>query len=287
MRVAVLQFAPELGDVRANVRTILAAIADAAAQGATLLVAPEMCLTGWTLDRPELRTRLAHEVEEGALQALSGAAVAQAVALVVGGPVAFPNERAHDRADSKDGDGPMANAAIWLGIDGGRADYRKIHLFGPERDWWRPGSEATITRSGDIRVGVTICYDAEFPEVARMTRLAGAELIVVPTTNMSPYEHDQDVVFAARALENECPVVVANRVGREGDWTYFGRSLIVDERGRIVAQAGGAEELLLGDIQPNSGTDPVLSYLAHRRPDVYTSLVDAALVGGYRASSSS
>jgi predicted amidohydrolase len=287
MRVAVLQFKPVLGDVRANVRIIVAAIAAAAAQGATMLVAPEMCLTGWTLDQPELRTRLAHETEEVALPALSGEAVRHAVALVVGGPVAFPNKPAHERADAKDDDGQMANAAIWLGIDGGRADYRKIHLFGPERDWWRPGSEATVTRSGGIRVGLTICYDAEFPEVPRMARLAGAELIVVPTTNMSPYEHDQDVVFATRALEHECPVVVANRVGSEGDWTYFGRSLIVDERGRIVAQAGSSEELLLGDIQPNAGTDPALAYLASRRPDVYTSLVDPALVAGYRAPSSS
>lgn len=268
MLVAVVQFAPVLGDVLGNLRTITSAAADAHAAGADLLVAPEMSLTGWTIRDPATRARLAQEVEEAALPELRREAVSHSLAIVVGGPVRVVRDAGGDA------EAPFANAAIMFGPDGGRTVYRKIHLFGDERSWWAAGREAAVGRTNGARIGLTICYDAEFPEIPRMTRLAGADLLAVPTTNMSPYEHDQDVVFAARAIENECPVVVANRVGRENDWTYFGRSLVVDQRGRVVAQAGSGDELLLAEIEPASPGDPALSYLSQRRPEVYGPLVE-------------
>jgi predicted amidohydrolase len=258
MRVAVIQYAPVRGEVEPNVEFIMAAMATASSAGADLAVAPEMSLTGWTLRDPTARRRLAREVAESALPALGAEAVARGLAVIVGGPCHL----------SEDSNGQLANAAILLGTDGSRAVYAKIHLFGEERAWWTPGCTPTVGTVGDRRVGITICYDAEFPEIPRLTRLAGAEVIAIPTTNMTPYEHDQDVIFATRAIENECPVIVANRVGREYDWTYFGRSLVLDSRGRVVAQAGGDVELLIADVEP-SGLDADLSYLTRRRPDVY------------------
>jgi len=166
-----------------------------------------------------------------------------------------------------------ANAVFGLAPDGSSSVYKKMHLFGEERDWWLPGHEAVVLTMDRVSVGLTICYDAEFPEVPRMTRLAGADLLVVPTTNMTPYEADQDLIFATRALENECPVAVANRVGSENDWSYFGRSLIADQRGRIVAQAGSEEQLLGADVELSMPIDPALSYMARRRPEAYGPLV--------------
>jgi predicted amidohydrolase len=267
MLVAVVQFAPALGDVAANLRVITSAVAEAGVAGVDLVVAPEMSLTGWTLRDPAARARHARDVEEVALPELRQQAVSRGMAIVVGGPV-----RADAGTGRRDGR-PFANAAIMLGPDGSRTEYHKIHLFGDERSWWAAGREAAVGQADGVRIGLTICYDAEFPEVPRMTRLPGADLLAVPTTNMTPYEHDQDVIFAARAIENECPVIVANRVGTENDWTYFGRSLVVDQRGRIVAQAGSGDELLLAEIQPTLPGDAALSYLSRRRPEVYGPLV--------------
>ncbi len=88
-------------------------------------------------------------------------------------------------------------------------------------------------------------------------------------------EPDQEVVFRARALENECVVVVGTRAGSENDWRCFGRSLVVGPRGRIVARASGTETLLLADVELAPGAaDPELSYLARRRPEVYRPLVE-------------
>ena len=281
MRIAVLQFAPALGLLEPNLASVLAGVDRAAAAGADLFVAPEMSLTGWTLRDPGLRAQMAAAVEATALPALARAAAKWQLGIVVGGPVPVPSE------PPQVGGGPaLANAVIALAPDGSRTVYRKIHLFGEERDWWLAGDLPAVGTINGVRVGLTICYDGEFPEIPRITRLAGAELIVVPTTNMTPYETDQDLVFATRALENECPVVVANRVGSENEWTYFGRSLIADQRGRIVAQAGSQEELLIADIEPAGSGDPVLSYLTRRRPEVYGSLVESYAPSDVAASGS-
>jgi predicted amidohydrolase len=272
MRVAVAQFAPELGRVEANLDTIRSAVAEADSAGADLFVAPEMSLTGWTLRDEATRVRLARDVEDMAIPSLARDAIERNVAIVVGGPIhANPASPRSDRRPA------LANAVILLGPDGSRTDYAKIHLFGEERMWWMSGRDPVVWPGAAATIGLTIGYDGEFPEVPRMLRLAGAELIIIPTTNMTPYERDQDILFAARALENECPVIVANRIGHENEWTYFGRSLVTDQRGRIVAQAGGGEELLIADITPAEPGDPALSYMSQRRPEVYGRIVDPML----------
>lgn len=269
MRVAVLQFSPTVGVLEPNLADILRGIDRAALAGADLFVAPEMSLTGWTLRDAHIRAELTTAVRETALPALQRAAVLRQMGVVVGGPGEADGSMSGQTAALV-----QANSVFGLGPDGSQTVYRKIHLFEDERDWWAAGDEAAVAVFGGVRVGLTICYDAEFPEVPRMTRLAGADLLVVPTTNMTPYAPDQDLIFATRALENEFPVVVANRVGSENDWSYFGRSLIADRRGHIIAQAGSAEQLLIADIELSQPGDPALSYLGRRRPEVYGPLVE-------------
>ncbi|MGH3925237.1 MAG: nitrilase-related carbon-nitrogen hydrolase, partial [Pseudonocardiaceae bacterium] len=248
-----------------NLGTILEGVERATEAGARLLVTPEMSLTGWSLPEASVRTAMAELVATEAIPALAEATDRSGVAVVVGGP--------HPE------DGPaQANAAIAVAPGGNRAVYRKVHLYGPERDWWKPGDQAcAILEVSGVHVGISICYDAEFPEMPRMARLAGAELLVVPATNMSPYERDQDLIFPTRALENEFPVAVCNRVGTERGWTYFGRSLTADARGEVVAQADGGTQLLVADIElAERPTDPELSYIARRRPEVYRPLSQPA-----------
>jgi predicted amidohydrolase len=255
LRLALLQFAPVLGELRANLGRVLDGMRQAAAAGAGLLIAPEMCLTGWTLPDQQLRARLAAQTARLALPALSEAARQHAMTVVVGGPL-----------PAADG---TANCAIALTPAGGRAVHRKLHLFGPEASWWSPGERIEVVAADGLVVGPLICYDGEFCEVPRMLRLAGATILAVSASNMAPYERDQDVIFAARALENECVVAVCNRVGGEGGWRYFGRSLVADARGNLVAQAGRGEELLVADVTTTGAADPALGYMVHRRPGIY------------------
>ena len=258
LRLALFQFAPVPGRLEENLALVLQEMNSAEQRGARLLVTPEMGLTGWSLPERADRERLAKEVETVALPALTEAVGRTGVSVVVGGPFG-------------EGNGAPANAAIGLGPGGRRVVYRKIHLFGPERDWWAPGHRVEAPLEvGDVRVGLTICYDAEFPEVPRLARLAGANLLAVLATNMTPYERDQDLVFPTRALENEVPVLLCNRVGTERGWSYFGRSLAAGARGEILGQAGDGQELLVVDVSvPVGAADPDLSYLSRRRPEVY------------------
>jgi predicted amidohydrolase len=154
--------------------------------------------------------------------------------------------------------------------------HRKVHLFGAERAWWVPGDGAgALIPVNDVSIGMLVCYDGEFPEMPRILRLAGADVIAVPTTNMTPYERDQELIFATRGLENECVVAVCNRVGSERGWSYFGRSAVFDARGNVVQRAGSTDELLIVDVDVSgAGGDPQLSYLNRRRPDAYRSLVE-------------
>jgi 5-aminopentanamidase len=263
-RIALFQFAPARERLHENLEAILIGVERAAGVRARLLVTPEMSLTGWSLPEASVRASLAERVSSEAIPALVEASDRFGLAIVVGGP--------HPE------DGPaQANAAIAVAPGGHRAVYRKVHLFGPERDWWKPGHQgSTILEASGLRVGISICYDAEFPEMPRLARLAGADLLVVPATNMTPYERDQDLIFPTRALENEFPVAVCNRVGTERGWTYFGRSLAASARGDVIARAGGSTQLLVADLElAEAQEDPELSYLARRRPDVYRPLAQA------------
>jgi 5-aminopentanamidase len=266
LRLALLQFAPIVGDLEANLERVVDGMRTAAAAGAGLLIAPEMCLTGWALPDGALRSRLAAETAAIAVPALAEAARVHAITVVAGGPLPV-------------GDG-AANCAVALTPAGDRAVHRKLHLFGAEASWWSPGRQVEVVAADGHVVGPLICYDGEFCEVPRMLRLAGATVLAVAATNMTPYERDQDVVFAARALENECVVAVCNRVGSECGWRYFGRSLVADARGNLVAQAGHGEELLLAEVPTTGQADPALGYMAHRRPHIYRTLCgpDPALV---------
>jgi predicted amidohydrolase len=272
LRVALFQFAPEPERLDQNLDRILGGIHRAADSGAGLLVAPEMSLTGWSLPDPSMRVHLARRVASEAIPALAAAVERLGVALVVGGP--HPSES-----------GIPGNCAIGIGPGNGKALYQKIHLFGPERDWWGAGDRADrFLQVGSTRIGLSICYDAEFPEIPRLIRLGGADLLVVPATNMSPYERDQDLIFPTRALENEFPVLVCNRIGSERGWNYFGRSLAADARGGILGQAGRGEELLVVQVGiPGDSVDGQLSYLARRRPEVYGPLTDNARAIGHGA----
>jgi len=120
-------------------------------------------------------------------------------------------------------------------------------------------------------LGFLICYDLEFPENTRRLALAGAELILVPTANMVPFDFVADVTVRARAFENQCYVAYANYCGHEGDIQYCGQSSIAAPDGQRIAQAGLDEALIVGTVDRQSILDARAAnhYLQDRRPELY------------------
>jgi predicted amidohydrolase len=156
------------------------------------------------------------------------------------------------------------------------ACYRKIHLFGEEHRYFAPGDQLTVVPLGDCSAGAMICFDVEFPEVARILALRGAQVLIVSSANMKPFETHQKAYLQTRALENHAFVALVNRVGSEEDVEFFGGSGVCDPFGRFLCHAGDGEQLLFADIDLSliEQSQAPLSYLSNRRPELYGPLTE-------------
>ncbi|MEU1022805.1 carbon-nitrogen hydrolase family protein [Streptomyces sp. NPDC005904] len=262
LRTALLQSSGQLGSVSENLTALDDAAARAAAQGAGLLVAPELFLTGYAIG--DDIARLAEAADGPSATAIAEIAVRHRVGVVYGYP-------------EREGD-VVFNSAQLIGPDGTRlANYRKTHLFGCfERDAFTPGEQPVVQAElGGVRVGLMICYDVEFPENVRAHGLAGTDLLVVPTAQMHPFQFVAESVIPVRAFENQMYVAYVNRVGPEGEFEFVGLSTLAGPDGVARARAGRGTELVVGDVDPDflrasRETNP---YLRDRRPGLYASLV--------------
>jgi N-carbamoylputrescine amidase len=168
--------------------------------------------------------------------------------------------------------------------------YRKSHIpDGPgyeEKYYFRPGDtgfRVWNTRVGTIGVG--ICWDQWFPECARAMALMGAEVLLYPTAiGSEPQDATLDTkdpwqrAMIGHAVANAIPVIAANRIGPEGELTFYGHSFIANFRGDKVAELGSTEE---GVIMGTFDLDEIAQYRAgfgffrDRRPDLYNILLTA------------
>ena len=137
-------------------------------------------------------------------------------------------------------DGPI-NAAVGFGPEGSeRFRFRKLHGFRPagESEVYRPGLEIGVWPVGPFQMAPFICYDLRFPEVFREASARGADLMVVLANWPARRERHWLTLLQARAIENQAWVVGVNRAGADPQATYSGRSVVVDPRGVIRADAG-------------------------------------------------
>jgi len=267
-RVAALQTRPVFGDVSGNVRRALA-LADRVTPAAALYVFPELAFSGYAFES-RAEARALAETPDGAdapgLSALAAWTKARRTHAVVG----FPERGARGR---------IYNSAALLGPDGRVKDvYRKLHLFDTEKLWATPGDRAPrVTRVGAARVGMLVCYDWRFPEIARVLALAGADLIAHPSNLVVPGFAQQ--AMRVRALENRVYAVTANRVGadvRPGTTIAFtGKSQIVDVNGAVLAAAGArAPRALAADLDLASARNKRFTarndLMGDRRPEFYS-----------------
>ncbi|MCW8306214.1 carbon-nitrogen hydrolase family protein [Acidiphilium sp. PA] len=243
--------------------SLLDATARAASQrGAALLVLPELFCTGYNLGADRARS-LAMSREDARFTKIRAIARAHGIALCLG----FPEIAA----------GGVANSAALIDAAGEiLLTYRKIHLFGAlDRAMFavRGGGFPVVAWRG-FTVGLAICYDIEFPETARALALAGADLILVPTALMPPYDVVADHVIPARAYENQVFIAYANHCGSEDGLAYIGKSSICGPDGAILAKAAAGPELILAMLDPahQARVRARDALLADRRPEFYRSL---------------
>jgi predicted amidohydrolase len=284
MKLALCQVDVAFGDVARNLATVRERTLAAAAQGAQLVAFPECGLTGYAFADAAAARAAAIALDGPELRQLAGLCRATGAWLVVGFvETASPPGGAGGRARGE-ADGPLYNAAALLGPDGVALHYRKLHLpfLGCDR-FMAPGDRPLAVATTPLgRIGLSICYDGSFPESARVLKLAGAQLIVLPTNWPEAATISRQHQSIVRAFENHVHYAACNRVGSEGGFRFPGESSIVDFTGRVVARAGDSATTLFAELDlPAADLNRVvnvpgqyeLDRIAHRRPEHYGAIV--------------
>ncbi len=263
MKIALYQGPGAFNDPAAGFAHLRAQAARAKAQGSAILLLPEMYLSGYNIG-PEAARR--HAMTMADLAPAQEIAHGLRIALAFGYP-----ERVGDE---------VANSAVLIGPDGALLlNYRKTHLFGDlDRTMFKAVGEAfPLATLGGAKIGLLICYDIEFPEPARCLALAGADIILIPTAQMPPYEQVARHVIPARAYENQTYIAYANHSGAENGLAYIGLSSICGPDGAILALAGADEEMIFAETDPahHAAVRQADPLLADRRPALYRPLAES------------
>ena len=272
MKIAGVQMDVVFADREANLARIAARLRETALAGARLTVFPECSLPGYCFDSLDEARSHAETVPGPSTLRLAEICRELSVYAVVG-LLEAEGER-------------LFNAAALVGPGGLIATYRKVHLpfLGVDR-FTTPGDRPFAVHSaGDVRVGMSICYDAAFPEAARVLALEGADLIVLPTNWPPGAECTADYVINTRAMENNVYYIAVNRVGNERGFRFIGQSKICDPRGKVLAEAPHENEVILyAEIDPAFARQKhvvrvpgkhEIDRFADRRPEMYGLLTE-------------
>lgn len=258
MKIAVVQMDIAFSEPEKNFFQVENGIAQAAGQGADVVVFPEMWNTGYALGKLEA---LADPNGERTKSLLSRLAKQHAIN-IVGGSVATKKAQG------------FFNTMYVANRNGDIvAEYDKAHLF-PLMDepvYMQKGQAKNIFKLDDVDCGGVICFDLRFPEWIRAHVLEGAKIIFIPAEWPKPRIDHWEILLQARAIENQCFIVAVNRVGRDPDHEYNGHSMIISPWGDIYLSGNEKEGIYYADISLDEvervrNTIPIFR---SRRTDLY------------------
>lgn len=257
MKVALGQIVGTPADIAANLALMEKLAAEAAGRGADLLLLPELFLSGYNVGATV--RELAEPLDGPSAKAAGAIAAKGGLAIAYGYPERAP-------------EGVYNSAAVVDRRGLAVANYRKTHLWGDyERAQFLPGQASDLFELDGIRLGFMVCYDIDFPELARGLALAGADAIIALSATSAPYPVVPRCLIPARAYENRLFVLYANRAGEEHGLRYAGESCIAAPDGAVLARCGQSEELALGEIdfERYAAFQRGHRYEAHRRTELY------------------
>lgn len=234
MKLMMAQTNPLWGKTALNLKTLESLCRLAAEAKVDLLALPELAFTGYNIF--ERLDGLTEAIDGPIVTAVANLAHKYKLHLLFGFAERRPN-------------GELSNSAILIDDNGKHlATYDKRYLWDRENEFFTAGKESCVVDTRFGKLGLMICYDNEFPEVARELAQAGAQIILSPTANMLPNAERQVLQIRARAMDNQCFVACINRSGKEGDLHYCGNSIVAGPDGEVLGRLGVAAGIVIVDI---------------------------------------
>ena len=266
IKLALAQISSKRENKKENLGKIEALAVNAKEQAADLVIFPEMSLTGYVV-RDQIY-ELAETIPGPSTKRIEEIAKKTGMHIVFGMPELSEKTKA-----------TVFNTAVFVGPEGLIGKYRKMYLpthsVFEEKRYFRPGYQTASFNTSLGNIGLCICYDLFFPEVCRLTRLKGAQLIIAISASPAVRRSYFEILTAARALENTAFLAYVNLVGVEDGLQFWGGSRLVSPTGDILAKAKYDEEDFVTcevDYSDLRSAEPFIPTLRDLRPELFDEL---------------
>jgi len=264
VKLALAQKIPILGDKEKNLQKMGRAISEAAREQAQLVIFPELILTGYSCR--DHYYSLAESIPGPSVRKIESIASKNGVYVIFG-----MAEEAEE--------GVLYNTSVMVGPKGYIGKYRKkylpTHLVFEEKRYFRQGYETQVLETEIGKIGLMICYDIFFPEIARLLTIKGSQVIVCISASPGTRTRYFETFVSSRAMENTVFLAYVNLVGVEDGLIFWGGSRIVGPDGTVIKKAKYDEEDLViatidySELKASRIAAPVLRDL---RPEIFDEL---------------
>ena len=249
-----------------NLKRMQKAVIEAQKHKADLIIFPELSLTGYVI-RDQIYD-LAETIPGSSYKIMEEMARKTKMHIIFGMP-----------ESSEKAEAVIYNTAVFVGPEGLIGKYRKMHLpthsVFEEKRYFRPGYRTAVFDTELGKIGLIICYDIFFPELSRLMRLKGAQLIICISASPSTRRTFFETLTIARAIENAAFLAYVNLVGIEDGLQFWGGSRIVGPSGKVFAQAKYDEEdfvICNVDYADMRSVEAFVPTLKDLRPELFSEL---------------
>lgn len=262
LRLGVGQTDLKLGDIDYNIDQTAMLLSAASESNVNVLVLPELANSGYCFDTVDEAKKASEIIPRGLYSRLLRD-WSKKGGFVLAGIL------------ERDGD-TLFNSAAAFAKGKFAGVYRKVHLYGKENDWFQPGDkEPSVFEFNEYRLGVIICFEWMFPEMARILALQGAQIILHPTNSGVAFWR---TAMRVRSVENRVFTASSNRVGKERWFSFSGGSQVTSPRGKSLLKMKRDESgVNWVDIEPSDADNKMISNVNHlldgRKVSVYGRLL--------------
>jgi len=266
IKIALAQIESKRENKQVNLQKYEKLIFKAKNQGVDLIIFPEMSLTGYVIK--DQIYELAEQIPGPSIEKVEAIAKKTDMHIIFGMPELSQKTKA-----------TLYNTAVLISPEGYIGKYRKMYLpthsVFEEKRYFRPGYQPTVLDTALGKIGLTICYDIYFPEVFRLTRLEGAQLIVCISASPAMRRNYFENLITARAIENTAYLAYINLSGIQEGLQFWGGSCLVSPTGDVVAKAKYDEEDFIcceADFHELRTAETFIPTLRDLRPELFSKL---------------